>query len=474
MIEITTLFLSLVFGPQLVEIDVSPDVAAVEIVLDDNTVARLDGPPWEARVDLGPGLLAHRLEAVAFDDGGHEIDRAVRFVNLGHQRQGGRLVLLEGADGRPEAVQLGWESIGQREPVDVELFFDDEPVEIEDPQRIPLPDYEIGDFHFVSAVFHFHDGGTRRMEAGFGGRLGLEVSSALTAVSVQPTSGTRPPGLDRLEKAFRARGGSEPLPVHGLEKGSAEIILIRDDDVQPILEDLVQRVAGASPSGMLERGFQRRSRARAGSGLPLQSGALQGFAKLPPSTRFRVLAPKAALLQPLGVSPDMFLVSDPIDAHARGLLTVTLEDPPQTRDTQLGSAVALAGMMAHGTQRPRAVVLILGEGGRDVSSISSAAARGYLRDLGVPLQVWAFDPLPQNTGWGPIHSLGSKDDLGEVKSRFSKLTHQLAGDLRRQRLVWLRGRYLPREIDIAQDVEGIEFAGRSQPPEPSQEDRSPP
>ena len=460
MIEITTLFLSLVFGPQLVEIDVSPEVVAVEIVLDDESVEWLDGPPWKARVDLGPDLLAHRLEAVAFDEDDHEIDRAVRFINLGHQRQGGRLVLLEGDDGRPEAVQLGWESIGQREPVNLELFFDDEPIEVDDPARIPLPDYEIGDFHFVSAVFHFHDGGTWRTEVGFGGRLGLEVSSNLTAVSIQPTSGNRPPGLDRLEDAFRARGESSSLAVHGLEKGGAEIILIRDDDVQPVLEDLVQRVAGAAPPGLWERGFQRRSRARSGPGLVLQSEALRGFAKLPPSTRFRVLAPKAALLQPLGVSPDMFLVSDPIDAHARGLLTVTLEDPPQTRDTQLGSAVALAGMMAQGTQRPRGVVLLLGEEGRDVSSISPAAARGYLRDLGVPLQVWAFEPVPQNTGWGPIHSLGPKDDLGEVKSRFSKLTHQLANDLRRQRLVWLRGRYLPREIDIAQDVEGLEISGR--------------
>ena len=463
MIEIVTLFLSLVFGPQIVEMDVHPDVDSVEIIVDGETVANLDEPPWATWIDLGPALLARRMEAVAFDQDGNELDRAVRYLNLGHQRQAGRMVLVEDKKGRPKAVQLRWESVGQRAPVRVEMFFDGEPISVDDPRHVELPSYDPEQFHFVSAILHFDNGGTDRVELGFGGRLGLEVSTELTAIPVLPRPGKAPPDDDELAKAFRHRDG-RPLRVHGVEKGRAEVVFVRDAGVQPHVDHLVASLAGAPRATAWMRGHalqalenDRPNRVR----LPDSVGRV---GRLPLRTKMRLLAPRAAPLAPVGVSSDMFLVSPPLDTSDRGLLAVTVDEEPQEFDKQLASAVALAGLIAHGTNRPRAVVLLLGEGGDDVSLTSEEAARDYLADVGVPFLVWAFEPLSQplsnESPWGPIVSLGDPEDLRAAKRSFTDAADQLSDVLSQQRLVWIEGSYLPRDIELAPSIKSFIIPGR--------------
>ncbi|MEE8525779.1 MAG: hypothetical protein V3T72_17715 [Thermoanaerobaculia bacterium] len=46
MIEFTTLFLGLIFGTRTVELAVEGPVAAVELRLDEQTVGRIEAPPW--------------------------------------------------------------------------------------------------------------------------------------------------------------------------------------------------------------------------------------------------------------------------------------------------------------------------------------------------------------------------------------------------------------------------------------------
>lgn len=470
MIEISTLFLALVFGPQRIDVDVSPDVAAVEIVVDGQAVARLDSPPWAAIVDLGSALRTHRLEAIAFDDAGREIDRDQQFLNLGHRREGGGLELLEGKDGRPEAVSLRWESIGQRQPVQVQVYFDGEPLAHENSRRISLPSYEAADFHFVSAEFEFHDGTIRRSELGFGGRLGLEIASDLTTVVVSARGDAKPPKVQDLATAFRLQGNDTPLEVHGVEKGRAEVILVRDDGVQRDLDRLVGRITGGYGSSLrLQRTLARR-KLDSVRDLRLFNKTLQEFARLPRKTTLRLLAPRAALLLPAGVSRDMFLISPPLDVSAQGFLYSAVQEPPQRAETQLASAVALAGKMAQGSQRPRAVLLILGRGGddapRDSGDVTPRAARAYLEDLGVPLFVWGFEPVPKGSGWGEVHSLGpadDQDDLWEARKRFEVLTSELGENLRQQRLVWVKGSHLPREIELAPGAENFMLVGRTAP-----------
>ena len=82
MIEILTLFLGLVTGPQTAELAVGDRAAEVEVLLDGQPVATLDGPPWRLQVDLGEALLPHELLAVARDESGAELARARRWINI--------------------------------------------------------------------------------------------------------------------------------------------------------------------------------------------------------------------------------------------------------------------------------------------------------------------------------------------------------------------------------------------------------
>ena len=461
MIEIVTLFLSLVFGPQIVEVDVHPDVASVEIVLDGEIVGKLHGPPWSGWIDFGTDLRAHRLEAVAFGGDGRELDRAVRFLNLGHLRQAGRMLLVEDKRGRPEAVQLRWESVGQRAPIRLEMYFDGEPIPAGDPKRVELPSYDPDQFHFVSAVLHFDDGGTDRLELGFGGRLGMEVSTELTAISVLPHPGEKPPDEDKLARAFRHRETGRPLRVHGVEKGRAEVVFVRDIGVQRHFDDLVASLAGQPRDTAWMRGQAQQTMANNRSMSARLPESVGNVGRLPLRTKMRLLAPQAAPLMPVGVSADMFLVSPPLDTTDRGLLAVAVEEEPQQFEKQLASAVALAGLIAHGTNRPRAVVLLLGDKGGDTSLTTPTGARAFLRDLAVPFFVWAFEPqatrLPD---WGPIDSLGQPGELRQTKRSFNDAAEKLADALDQQRLVWIEGSYLPRDVELVPDIDTFSITGR--------------
>ena len=75
-IAFASIFLSLVFGPQKVEVVVSDDVAIVELHLDGSFVNSLTAPSWSTLIDLGSRLEPHHLEAIAFDGDKAELARA--------------------------------------------------------------------------------------------------------------------------------------------------------------------------------------------------------------------------------------------------------------------------------------------------------------------------------------------------------------------------------------------------------------
>jgi len=120
-----SLFLGLVSGPQQIELSLSgPPAAAVELLLDGAPAGRLAGPPWRGRVDLGPGLLPHRLTARALDAQGGELARADQWLNLAHPPVSFE-ILLEGGDGRaPRVARVVWQSLDNRPPKEIALAFD--------------------------------------------------------------------------------------------------------------------------------------------------------------------------------------------------------------------------------------------------------------------------------------------------------------------------------------------------------------
>lgn len=82
MVEVLTLFVALVGGPQVVELAVEPPVAAVEVRLDGEPAATLSEPPWRLAVDLGPELAPHLLEVVGRTEDGAAVAEARRWINL--------------------------------------------------------------------------------------------------------------------------------------------------------------------------------------------------------------------------------------------------------------------------------------------------------------------------------------------------------------------------------------------------------
>lgn len=88
MIDLLSLFLGLTVGVQPVEVLTAPEVAAVELFLDGERVAptgsgrRIEEGGVEMEVDFGAELSPHRLEVVALDAEGREIDRLLHDVNL--------------------------------------------------------------------------------------------------------------------------------------------------------------------------------------------------------------------------------------------------------------------------------------------------------------------------------------------------------------------------------------------------------
>ncbi len=114
MIEIVTLFLGLFSGAQTVELEVAAPVAEVELRLDGEAVTTLTQPPWSTRVDLGPALAPHELIAVARDAGGGELGRDRRLIHQAVNDSATAVVLsLDPGVRLPAAAEMqSWFSVG--------------------------------------------------------------------------------------------------------------------------------------------------------------------------------------------------------------------------------------------------------------------------------------------------------------------------------------------------------------------------
>lgn len=459
MVEFLSVLIGLYTGVHPVELTATAEVATIEVQLDGAAYTVLDGPPWTLHCDFGPDPTPHELVAIARDADGDELDRATRWVNLADSGAAAAMSLESDAAGRPVAVRLSWESIGVRRPRAVEVLFDGEPLPVKDPRRVPLPRYDPEVIHFVSAVLTFTDQQVSRLEASFGGALGAEVRTELTAVAVLLERGAAIPRPAEMRGWFVKRG--EPLAVHGVEKGPAEVIFVRDPTVQPHLERFGDLALGRVP-GSDERGpdttraaeIRRRQR-----GMP-KSDPLRHLAMLGTGVHLRFMAPGAAPLPGDDLESGMFLHSPTYDATDGGFLRIS-QQPMQARfPMQLVDALATAGMAVHATHRRRAVVALLGDTDDDRSQYEPEAVRTYLRQLHVPLAVWSFAGDAPDARWREARYVGAGPRARKVPDRFEEALDDLRQTLKRQRIVWLEGRHLPQEIELSPTARGISLAGR--------------
>ncbi len=440
MIEFISLLLGLVSGSHPVEVNVVGAVASVELQLDGREVETLRRPPWRFDCDFGTALVPHELTAIARNAEGRELGRARHWVNLQQRPVAEAAMVFSGGEpSEPQQVGLVWESLGQRQPQSIEVLFDGTPLNFEDPTRIPLPTYDPENIHLVSATLHFRDETRSRLEATFGAGHGSEIKSELTALAVTLNKKAKTPKPEDLQGWFLKDG--KPLKVHGVENGFAEVIVVRDPDVQSTLEatlDLIEQ--------------WRLSR----------SGRRTAFGNLGYKTYLRVLSPAGAPLSPTEVTRDMFVQSESVETSNHGLLWLSQQTRPQSFPLLLPDAVALAGVQAHASTRRRAVLLLLGDSPSLEQAYSAEAARHYLQLLRVPFYVWSLGSEPRSE-WGDVQTVPLAGDFSKGHKIFKRAVETLREDLDAQRIVWLEGSHLPQNIELAPQAVGLRLTGVSPP-----------
>jgi hypothetical protein len=438
MITFAFLFLGLVLGPHDIELLVEGDVASVQLVLDGQTVGELTTEPWRMQIDFGPTLRPHKLEAIALDETGREIDTTRQLVNLPRERAEAAL-LLEGQDPqKPESARLVWQHVEYQTAEKTTFRFDGKELSLSGPDQVKLPAYDPAVLHSIEASIRFPDGVRYQAELNIGGQTIFGADTELTGVTVVIPD-MELPELRSLEGRFR--GGGEPLRVVGVERAPARVAMVVDQTALPALRKLGEF----------------------GGNLTDTQTALR------PGEQLVFLFPEVKKVEGKGVPSRLFSITQTFTAEHGGsipwiLTRISSPDQEPSPYRRISDAVAVAGVQAAIGNRPRAVVLVLGTRSQDHSAYDVKEMRRFLKDLRVPLFVWWTGrprtevtsdnerQLTQKTPWGRA------DDISTF-TRLMQATQKVRLELDSQLTVWIEGSHLPHTIELAEGVRGIKMAG---------------
>lgn len=329
-----------------------------------------------------------------------------------------------------------------------------------------------------------------------GAEVSADETRAMSPVAVTLEPGFELPAAGEMRSWFLADG--QPTTVMRIERGPAEVVILRDPAVQPelyVLADslyearrvfLAPTFKGTPPEAMAwseawmdvdPATVASPYRARV---LAAAQQALREAAKLGPGTSVRFISPWAAPLSQVQTDRQLYSVSSRIPVETKGFLEITNEVTSIRSAFRLADATALAGSELHDAARRRALVLLLGAEKDDESELTPAQVRAYLRRLQVPLFVWSMvsedsrsSPrrkakrrsssrrgAEEGSDWGSARDLGF--NLGAERSTWVDAFDRAVGDLRRhlaaQRIVWLQGRHLPQSITLGEDARGLRLA----------------
>jgi len=423
MIEFITLFLGgLVAGPQAVEIMAGDTVAIVEVWLDGELAERLNAPPWKLEIDFGPELAPHLLEAVALDSKKEELARARQWINMSPE-QAQSSVMIEGADrGRGAVARVSWEIVAEtREPESIEVYFDGQRLDADDPRAIQLPTFDPKETHHLRVRLEFTEVLFSEAEAVFGGVYGNEISTEISAVPIRFEKGRKPKSAHVMRDWFTV--GGVPQHVHAVEKGIAEIVVVRDVATKSRLSKL------AAQTARLETDIHLKKLHRISFVSPCP--------EINPRDGFRQLVfPRAG--------PGSTEGGTLLRLLAR-LVPADCAEPRQ----QLADAVGIAGLSASEDGLRRVVLLLIDGEPQDHSAFTPAQVIAYLAKLRVPLLVWNLAPSDEpETTWGQATEVRK---LGRLDSAFNLLEK----DLEHQLIVWLEGLHLPQSVELRPDLKGI-------------------
>ncbi len=447
MVEFLTLFLGLVSGIQTIEVSVTEDVAAVELMLDGEVVAEIDGEPWQAEVNLGADLKPRILGAIARNTDGIELHRTEQTINTAQSRAFLRIVLGRTQPDGTRDGRLVWVSAENAKPIRVAVTLDAEPLEVVANRAFKLPFGELDptQTHIINAQADFPDDSVATATVLLGGRFADKVVSQLTAVPVVLSPGANLPGMERMSGWLKK--GDQPLEIVAVEERSAEVIVVRDRNSYNRLIDLAYRFREARHRAVGTLGSNRSVRL-------LKATPVRDAESADQSILFDRFPLSEALSEGYGGVPyilgsrffrDRFSAGG-ADGHGK---RSRLEQPQRLAD-----AVANAGVSASASGFLRAVVLVLGENPEDGSQWSASTVRRFLTTMGVPFYVWStLSESRQATvgapeGWEPIQDISTHPQYLEAVGRLSK-------DLGEQRVLWVSGEHFLHDIQLASHAEGV-------------------
>jgi hypothetical protein len=396
-----SLFLGLMAGPHLVELQVARGVHTVRILLENRPVAVLQQPPWRATIDFGSSIVPSELVAIGYDERGNEIVRATQLINVPRPVAEFNITLQNDADGVPKTAQFKWEHLVAAKVVSASLTVDSKPVPLDKTAIGRLPRLDMKQPHLIAGELKFEDGFITRREIVAGGELTATTDSEMTPVGVRQTGAS--PG--NLSDCFTS--GGTPIRIGAVENAPALVIFVIDPD---------PKVAPAVSSLKRIEARHRNS---------LDSG-----------TWMRAIFPLAQRRQSTNNSTAMlFPPSDDVNAGEAGVLWFLTRPYEKFVDDaaprQFADAVGVAGLNAITRAHRRAVVLVLSPRD-DASAHSPQSIRRYLASIGVPLFVWsATGPHAElRSAWGEIDDISSP-------SKLLAAVDPLRAELQSQRVAWV-------------------------------------
>lgn len=418
-IAFITLFLGLTLSQQRVEVSVTGPAARVELLLDGKVVAALSKAPWSATVDFGDHLRPRRLVARALGSDGAELGRAEQKVNLPHAAAETTIVLERDDAGTPRAARLLWHSLEGEAPKRVELLLDSRSVPVAADLRAKLPPLDNAQPHLLRARLVSKLGVFSDSEIAFGGGLEDATSAELTAAVIRLRDPNQRVTVADAQQWLTVRGA--PPNVAGVEDMKGEVIVVR----HPVQTETAVRL---DPAG-------RDARRRLGvSDAVVASGSTNA------SDVVRFVWP---LVVPAGKA-DLFPPSRSYAFKNADEFKKMITDfgyAASPKELRYADAVAVAGIQSLSGRRPRAVVLLLGDAPNDSSRLRPQQTREYLQAAGVPLHVWTLGHVDGLEAWGGVEDITSLHG-------FSAAFDALRRDLESQRIVWLRGDFLPDEVQL--------------------------
>ncbi len=275
-----------------------------------------------------------------------------------------------------------------------------------------------------------------------------------TAVAVVLSPAVELPAVEAMQAWFAGAAG-EPLQVVAVERGAAEVVVVRDPAVHGFWRVVNENYAPDETAIDKQRALQR------------------AYA-LGADTRLRFLSPRAVPPSKADGPRSVFgcSASTPMPG---GLLDFVDDLGDTGLASRLSDAVAVAGLELHAGARRRAVVLLVHGDSVDESLYAPGQVREYLARLQVPVFVWSIEGELPLAAWGGGYSLGRVPEVrsclrkqcepdgkyplraGEIPVPVVDALTELRRHLGRQRIVYLAGRHRPQDVRLRSGV-GVRLA----------------